>query len=248
MISKYRIDLNLDAGEMPEALADGSEEALYQIVSSVNIACGGHAGDESSMKRAVELALKYNLNIGAHPSFPDRQNFGREILQMSHDHLVESLAEQTEALRRIVRDFGAKLSHIKPHGSLYNLAARDLNTADAIIEAVRNLGEETLPIMALAGSPFINWIKQAGLGALEEAFADRRYEADGALRGRKYPDALIKDPHVAAAQALQIVSEGKVTAITGEIVKIHADSICVHGDSPHALPMAKAVRAVFEYK
>lgn len=245
MIFKNRIDLNLDAGEIPEALIDGSEEALYQIVSSVNIACGGHAGDESSMKIAVELAMKYNLNIGAHPSFPDRQNFGREMMKMSYDKLVDSLVSQTETLSRIGRDFGVKLSHLKPHGSLYNLAAQDFKTAEAIIEAVRSLGGEPLPVMGLAGSPFIDWIKQAGLPALEEAFADRHYEANGMLRSRKHPDAVIQDPDFAAQQALQIVSEGRVIAISGETVKIHADSLCVHGDSPNALLVARAVRNIF---
>ena len=244
MISKNRIDLNLDAGEMPAALIDGSEEALYQIVSSVNIACGGHAGDESSMKKAVELAMKYNLNIGAHPSFPDRQNFGREIMQMSHDQLVDSLVGQTETLRRVCSEFGAKLTHLKPHGSLYNLAAGNRQTAEAIIDAVRVLAGEPLPIMGLAGSPFIDRIKQAGFPALEEAFADRYYEANGTLRSRKHHDAVIKDPDLAAGQALQIVAEGRVTAITGDVVKIHADSLCVHGDSPNALLIAGAVRDV----
>lgn len=245
MISKNAIDLNLDAGEIPAALIDGSEEALYQIVSSVNIACGGHAGDEASMKKSVELAMKYNLNIGAHPSFPDRQNFGRTIMKMYHDELVESLVSQTESLRRICNDYGVKLSHLKPHGALYNLAAQDFRTAEAIIDAVRILGDKPLPIMGLAGSPFIDWIKQAGFSALEEAFADRRYEASGMLRSRQYDDAVIKDPDLAAVQALQIVTEGRVTAVTGEVLKIHADTLCVHGDSPNALLTAKAVRNIF---
>lgn len=244
MISKNIIDLNLDAGEIPAALIDGSEEALYQIVSSVNIACGGHAGDESSMKKAVELAMKYNLIIGAHPSFPDRQNFGREIMQMPHDQLVDSLVGQTETLRRICSDFGAKLAHLKPHGALYNLAAGNPQTSKAIIDAVRNFDGEQLPIMGLAGSPFIDWIKQAGFPALEEAFADRYYEANGTLRSRKHHDAVINDPELAAKQAHQIVFKGRVTAITGEVVKIHADTLCVHGDSPNALWIAGAVRKI----
>lgn len=244
MISKNKIDLNLDGGEIPAALIDGSEEALYQIVSSVNIACGGHAGDEASMKTAVELAIKYKLNIGAHPSFPDRENFGRKIIKIPHDELVESLVNQTENLRRICREFGAKLSHLKPHGALYNLAAQDFQSAQAIIAAVRILDGDPLPIMGLASSPFIDWIKQAGLPALEEAFADRRYEANGMLRSRQHHDAVIEDPDLAARQGYQIVFEGKVIAITGEVIKIHADSLCVHGDTPNALLIAKAVRAI----
>lgn len=243
MISKNKIDLNLDAGEIPEALINGSEEALYQLVTSVNIACGGHAGDESSMKKAVELAMKYNLNIGAHPSFPDRQNFGRTIMQMPHNQLVDSLVGQIESLRRVCGEFGVKLTHVKPHGALYNLSAQNLQTAEAIIEAVRAFAEP-LPIMALAGSPFIDTIKDAELTALEEAFADRRYEANATLRGRQHPDALIQDAEIAARQALQIVAEGKVTAVTGESIKIHADTLCVHGDTPNALLIAKSIRDI----
>jgi 5-oxoprolinase (ATP-hydrolysing) subunit A len=241
MILINNIDLNLDAGEIPLALDDGSEEALYQMVTSVNIACGGHAGDETSMKKAVELAMKYNLNIGAHPSFPDVQNFGRKIIQMPHNQLVASLVNQIETLQNICREFGEKLSHVKPHGALYNLAAQNFSAAQAVIDAVRILDDQLLPIIGLACSPFIDWIKQAGLPVLQEAFADRLYEADGTLRGRQHDDAVITDPMRAAQQAFQIVNEGKVIATNGEIVKIHADTLCVHGDSTNALMIAKSV-------
>ena len=160
--------------------------------------------------------------------------------------MVDSLVGQTETLRRICSEFGTKLTHLKPHGALYNLAAQDLQTAEAIIAAVRIFNGEPLPIMGLAGSPFIDWIKQAGFSALEEAFADRRYEANGMLRSRQHHDAVIQDPDLAARQAFQIVFERRVTAITGEVVKIHADSICVHGDSPKAMLMARAVRNIFK--
>lgn len=247
MISKKRIDLNLDAGEIPEALIDGSEEALYQIVTSVNIACGGHAGDESSMKKSVELALKYNLNIGAHPSFPDRQNFGREMMQMPPDQLVESLGNQIQSLQNVCREFGTKLTHLKPHGALYNLAAQNIQAAESIITAARISQAELLPIMGLAGSPFIGWIKKAGMSVLEEAFVDRLYEVDGTLRSRKYADALITDPQRAAQQARQIVFNKYVISVTGEKVKMHADTLCIHGDSSQALLIAQSVKNAVDY-
>lgn len=239
------IDLNLDAGESFEALNDGSEEKLYQIVTSVNIACGGHTGTETTMAKAVELASKYNLRIGAHPSFPDQENFGRQILKMPEQELTDSLISQIEDLKSIVQHQGLKLSHIKPHGALYNLAANDPSAARAVIQSVLAV-DKNLVVVGLAGSAFLNWCREAGLRAVAEAFSDRRYESDGTLRARKFSDALIEDSEWAAKQAVQIASHQPFAAVDGREILVQADTLCVHGDTPYALSHARAVRGALE--
>jgi len=245
MKRKFKIDLNLDAGESPEALADGSEEKLYQLVTSVNIACGGHAGDENTMAQALKLAQKYQLKIGAHPSFPDRENFGRKVLQIPQQQLIDSLAEQIENLKSVCRKLGCTLTHVKPHGALYNLAATDFSAAEATIKTVLQV-DSSLAVVGLAGSNFRTWCQQAGLKFISEAFVDRRYESDGRLRDRKYSDALIREPALAAQQALQIVNEGSITAVDGTRVPIQTETLCIHGDSPEALAIARAVHSILE--
>ena len=240
MNSKLAIDLNLDAGEVSTALFDGSEEKLYQYVSSVNIACGGHAGDERSMRQAVRLARKYQLTVGAHPSFPDRQGFGRRPVVMDSGELKATLVDQIRALQAVCISEGLVLTHVKPHGALYNVAAEQEEIAFSVLAAVREV-DPRLAIVGLANSNFIRLIRVHGLTALEEAFADRVYEANGTLRSRQHSDALIKDPQVAAAQALQIVKQLCVRSISGELVPINADTICIHGDSENALGIAQAV-------
>jgi len=230
MISAKDIDLNLDAGESPAALADESEAALFALVTSLNVACGGHAGDVSTMSRVVELAAERGLAIGAHPSFPDRKGFGRRPVSMAHTALVDSLCLQIESLSSVLKAAGLKLSHVKPHGALYNLAATDREYASAVIEAVRRI-DPALPIVGLAGSHFIKWCTKAGQTVVGEGFADRRYEPDGTLRSRQMADALIQDPLEASEQACRLAAEGFV------------QTICIHGDTPVALPMARAVRA-----
>jgi UPF0271 protein len=239
-MNPFKIDLNLDAGESPEALHDGSEEALYQWVTSVNIACGGHAGDAETMSQAVELAQKYHLAIGAHPSFPDRENFGRKILKISRDELIDSLTEQIESLKKVCQRHGVRLTHVKPHGALYNLAANDLQTSQAIITAVQRL-DSSLAVVGLAGSQFLNWSQEARVKSFAEAFPDRRYENSGSLRSRQFSDALIENSEQAAEQALQMVCNGTVKAVDGTILPIQAETLCVHGDSPNALATARAV-------
>jgi UPF0271 protein len=227
-MESVRIDLNLDAGESEEKLADGSETALYDLVSSLNVACGGHAGDESTMAQVADLAAARGLAVGAHPSFPDRKSFGRRPLNMPHAALVDSLCAQIEGLAAVLRRAGLRLSHIKPHGALYNLAAVDREYASAVIEAGRRV-DRALPVVGLAGSHFIKWCAKAEQAAIGEGFADRRYEADGTLRGRQHPDALITDPAEAGDQALQLALSGS------------AQTICVHGDTPGAPAIAAAV-------
>lgn len=225
------IDLNLDAGESQAALENGSEAALFDGVTSVNIACGGHAGTAVTMTKAVELGLERNLNIGAHPSYPDLAGFGRAAMKLSHEALVYSLCEQLENLAKICRAGGAALSHVKPHGALYNKAAHDRPTAEAIIEAVKRI-DSRLAVIGLAGSKFLEWCEAAGLRFVAEAFPDRRYEVDGRLRSRESADALITEPDEVGAQAARLVRNppgGRV------------ETLCIHGDSPTALMNVNAV-------
>lgn len=225
---KSEIDLNLDAGENAEALANGSEAALYDLVSSVNIACGGHAGDAQTMATAVTMAKSRGLAIGAHPSYPDRKNFGRQRMEIDSRQLTEALRKQISDLQAICSKNGVRLSHVKPHGALYNVAADDRESANAIFAAVRAI-DTNLAVVGLFGSPFIDWCRAAGLRAFGEAFVDRTYESNGRLRARSQPDALIEKPELAAAQALRLLESG-------------ADTLCIHGDSPNAQQIAAAVR------
>lgn len=227
------IDLNLDAGESVGALAEGREEKLYGVVSSVNIACGGHAGDAQTMARAVVLAKRHNLNIGAHPSFPDRDGFGRREMKIARQELIGSIVRQISDLRAVCAREEVSLTHVKPHGALYNLAATDPYWAGAVIEAVQKIGGP-LKITGLGGSRFLHWCREAGLGTLAEGFADRRYEDDGSLRARSKPGALINDPAACAAQALRLARQGEVR------------TICIHGDHKNAFAIASAVRGALE--
>ena len=240
--SAMKIDLNLDAGE---AAHDASEEALFGVVTSVNIACGGHTGDAQSMAKVVELARRYKLRIGAHPSFPDRKNFGRAPLELPHRELVASLTHQISDLQSVCRQHLVKLHHVKPHGALYNLAATDRGLAMAVIEAVKAV-DRTLTVIGLAGSLFLDWCEESDLNIASEAFVDRRYEPDGSLRARIFDDALIADPAAAARQAIQIVKEKSVTSIDGSKVDLTAQTLCVHGDSPVAFAIAQRVRKELE--
>lgn len=237
----YAIDLNLDAGELPEQLSSGAEARLYDLVTSVNIACGGHAGDENFMRTAVRLAKERNLAIGAHPSYPDRENFGRVKLEIDFDTLKKTLVEQIKAIQKICVEEKAQLTHVKPHGALYNVAAFDEEAARAVIEATLEV-DNRLSIMGLSGSKFAKWCAQNGVRFINEAFVDRRYESDGRLRARTFPDALIDDSLEVSRQALSLVKSGKVQAVTGELVEVRAETLCVHGDSPQALAKLQALR------
>ena len=239
------IDLNLDAGESAESLANGTEEALYRLVSSVNIACGGHAGDEQSMCEAIRLARKYDLSVGAHPSYPDRQGFGRKRIEIGHDALVSSLAGQIEALKKIAESEGVRLTHVKPHGALYNVAAGDESAALAIVEAVKKV-DATLIVVGLAGSSFLQISRATGLRAEGEAFVDRGYENDGTLRARSNPDALIEDPRKAAERAVALANGERIESVHGKMIAIPARTLCIHGDTPNCLPTAQAVRTALQ--
>lgn len=234
------IDLNCDMGELPDAVTDGTQEALMRYITSANIACGGHAGDAHTMRATIEQALRHNVAIGAHPGYEDRPNFGRTELQLSSEAIAESVYNQLVALDAIASPLGARTVHVKPHGALYNQAARHREVAHAIAEGVLRWRTDAV-LVGLAGSVMLEEFLVAGFAVAAEAFADRRYEKDGSLRSRKFPDALLTDRQQAAAQALQIATEGRVTAIDNTIIPMHAQTICIHGDTPGAAAIVAEV-------
>ena len=222
------IDLNCDLGE-----GAGNDAALMPIITSANIACGGHAGDQATMGATVKLAQANGVAIGAHPGFPDREHFGRRELVMSAEEVWATVMIQIMALRAF-----APLRHVKPHGALYNLAARDATVAGVIADAVLAVDKE-LVLFALAGSELVNAGRARGLRVAEEVFADRTYQADGSLTPRSRPEALIQDKDTVIAQVLRMIREGKVRSIDGVDVPVKADTVCLHGDGPNAVAFAQ---------
>jgi 5-oxoprolinase (ATP-hydrolysing) subunit A len=235
-----RIDLNCDMGEVPEHITGGTQEALMPSLTSVNIACGGHAGDAQTMKTTIEQALRWKLAVGAHPGYPDRANFGRLELSMPAEAIADSIFEQVQALAGIASLCGAQIVHVKPHGALYNQAVRNRTLAEAIAQGVAKWNRRVI-LVGLAGSPMLDVFREADFAVAAEAFADRRYEPDGTLRSRKFDDALIRDPAEAARQALSMVERGVVVASDGREVVLTAETICIHGDTPGAPAIAAAV-------
>jgi 5-oxoprolinase (ATP-hydrolysing) subunit A len=235
-----QIDLNCDMGELPEAIADGTQEALMPSFTSVNIACGGHAGDAQTMQTTVEQARRWKLAIGAHPGYPDRANFGRLELNLSPQEVADSVYQQVRTLAGIAEQCGVRLTHVKPHGALYNQAVHNRELANVIANGVARWRGDVV-LVGLAGSPMLAVFREAGFPTAAEAFADRRYEPDGTLRSRKHPDALIRDPAEAARQALNIVQRGSVDACNGMQVPLTAQTICIHGDTPGAPRIAATV-------
>lgn len=234
------IDLNCDLGE-----GAGHDADLMPLISSANIACGGHAGDAATMRTTVELAVRHGVAIGAHPSLDDRAHFGRRELPVSADEVRQLVLAQTRALQAVARECGARVGHVKPHGALYNLTARDPVLAQAVAEAVRACGDE-LVLFGLAGSGALVAGAACGLRVAHEVFADRTYQPDGALTPRAHAGALIEDATLAVAQALQLVRSGTVRAQNGTEVTLRADTICLHGDGAHAVEFARRIRAEFQ--
>jgi UPF0271 protein len=257
------IDLNCDMGELPEAIADGTQEALLRSITSANIACGGHAGDERTMRTTIEQAMRAGVAIGAHPGYPDRENFGRLELRIPSEAVADAIYEQVRALAEVAAKCGAKLVHVKPHGALYNQAVKNRELAKAIANGVaKAIDPKNMPkkptdchpersegsafranvvLVGLAGSPMLEVFREAGFAVAAEAFADRRYEPDGTLRSRKFDDALIRNPEEAAWQALGIAERGVVIASDGSEVPVDAQTICIHGDTPGSVQIAAAV-------
>jgi len=235
-----RIDLNCDMGELPQAIADGTQEALMPSFTSINVACGGHAGDAQTMQATIEQALRWKLAIGAHPGYPDRTNFGRVELNLSPEAVADSVYQQVRALAEIAERNGVSLTHVKPHGALYNQAVHNRELAKAIAKGVARWKTDIV-LVGLAGSPMLDVFRDTGFPVAAEAFADRRYEPDGTLRSRKHEDALIHNPAEAARQALSIVEQGFVLAYNRSEVAVSAQTICIHGDTPGAPQIAIAV-------
>ncbi len=227
------IDLNCDMGEVPEHIKDGTQESLMRSITSVNIACGGHAGDEKTIKTTIEQALRWSLTIGAHPGYPDRANFGRLEMDLPLSEIENTVFEQVSALAAIAAEFATSIVHVKPHGALYNQAVKNRDLARAIASGVARFSK-TVVLVGLAGSPMVDEFRAAGFRVAAEAFADRTYEPDGTLRSRKFEDALIRDPEKAGEQALRIAKEGL------------AQTICIHGDTPGAPKIAETVASMLQ--
>jgi UPF0271 protein len=240
-----RIDLNADVGESLGPWPMGDDEALIPLVTSVNVACGAHAGDPLTIERTVRLAAAHGLAVGAHPGYPDLVGFGRRDLDMTPAELEASIVYQVGAVAAFAADAGVPLHHVKPHGALYNAAARDSALADTVARAVARVSS-SLVLVGLAGSRLIAAGARAGLRTADEAFADRAYEADGSLRSRRLEGAVHADPAVVAAQAVSIARDGYVTCFEGARLAARADTICIHGDSPGAAAFARAIREALE--
>jgi len=240
------IDLNADVGESFGAWMMGNDGGLLPYLTSVNVACGFHGGDPLTMDRTVTAALERGLRVGAHPSFPDLRGFGRREMRVSPDEIETDVLYQAGALRAFVESRGGRLWHVKPHGALYNQAARDGDIARAIARGVRRLGGGVTLVGLATSEIFREAARAEGLGFAGEAFVDRSYEPDGSLTPRGIPDALIEIGKRAAAQAVAIATEGRVLARGGTSVPVSAATLCIHGDHLHAVEIARAVRAALE--
>jgi UPF0271 protein len=238
-----RVDLNGDLGERDTRATDA---ALMDILTSANVACGFHAGSPTVMRATVAMARDHRVAIGAHPSFDDREGFGRRAITASALEVEALVGYQVGALAGVAAQEGARLSHVKPHGALYNLAARDRALADAIARAVRAI-DSTLVLVGLSGSELVRAGQDAGLRTASEVFADRAYLGDGSLAPRDDPGAVMHDPADAAARAVAMVVDGTVIAVDGTRIAIDVETICVHGDTPGAVDIARAVRRALEH-
>lgn len=231
------IDFNCDLGE-----GTGNDEAIMPYISSASIACGFHAGDEDTMQRTVGLCLKNNVSIGAHPSYPDKENFGRTDMSLTGDEIFSIVSQQIQLLSSIVKSFGKKLQHVKPHGALYNMAAKDITIANAIVKAINHF-DDGLLFYGLPESEMEKAAEVAGIKFIGEVFADRTYQPDGTLTPRTLPNALIEEEAKAIEQVMQIVKNKTVTCVNGEMISLNADTICIHGDGKHAIQFAEALHS-----
>ena len=229
------IDINCDMGE-----GIGNDDAIMPFISSANIACGYHAGDEKTMRQTVDSAIKNKVAIGAHPSFFDRKNFGRTEINLPADEIYDLVLLQLRTIDQIINEKKGKLHHVKPHGALYNMSAKNSQVAQAIAQAVKDF-DEGLILFGLSGSVSIAVAKQAGLNTASEVFADRTYQDDGSLTSRSQPNALIDDEQQVLQQVLQMVKQKTVRALSGNNIPIIADTVCIHGDGKYAVQFARAL-------
>lgn len=235
------IDLNCDMGESYGAWQMGNDAAVLQFVSSANVACGFHGGDPSTMRQTVAAALARGVAVGAHPSLPDLVGFGRRPMQITPQEAYDMVVYQVGALAAVAAAQGARLHHVKAHGALYNMAAKDAALAQAICRAVRDV-DGSLVLYGLAGSQLVAAAQELGLRAAHEVFADRSYQDDGSLTPRSQPGAMIEDLDAAVAQVLGMVRDGMVRSVNGRAVPVRADTLCIHGDQPNALVFAQGLR------
>jgi len=240
-----RVDLNCDLGESFGAWRMGADDAVLPHITSASIACGFHAGDPGVMARTVAAALAHGVAVGAHPGLPDLVGFGRRSMDVSPGEVHDLVVYQVGALGAFAAAAGARLQHVKPHGALYNMAAARPELAESIAHAVRAVDSE-LALYALAGSASLAAAEAQGLRAVSEVFADRNYTADGALVSRRRPDALVADADEAVKRALRMVRDGVVRSVDGPDVAIRADTICIHGDGPHAAEFARRLRQALD--
>ncbi|MBM7647348.1 UPF0271 protein [Bacillus ectoiniformans] len=240
-----KVDINCDMGEGFGSYVIGQDEEIMPYITSANIACGFHAGDPDVMKKTVKLAVQHGISIGAHPGLPDLAGFGRRPMKVSADEVYSMVLYQMGALYAFVKAEGGKISHVKPHGALYNMAAKSKELSNAIASAVQDFDDQ-LVLFGLSGSELIKAGKAKGLRVAEEVFADRTYQADGNLTSRRDPHALLTSNKEAVDQVVRMVKEGKVRAVTGEDVSIAADTICIHGDGAHALEFAQFIKNELE--
>jgi UPF0271 protein len=234
------IDLNCDMGEGLD-----NDALLMPFISSANIACGYHAGDENIMQRTIDLCLQHNVAIGAHPGFADKANFGRTEIQLSFDEAYQLVADQINILQKIANNKGTKLHHIKPHGALYNMAAKDAALAHAIAKAISDIDPQLI-FFGLSGSHLISEAEKLGLQTASEVFADRTYLDDGSLTPRSHPNAMIENEEASVQQVLQMIKEKMVTSINHKKIPIKVETICLHGDGKDALQFAKTIYNVLQ--
>ena len=240
-----RIDLNCDMGESFGAYSMGDDIAILDFVNSANIACGFHAGDPQTIHKTVKAALGKGVSIGAHPGLPDLQGFGRRTMAISMSEAYDMVIYQIGAVAGFAQALGGRLAHVKAHGALYNMAAKDQRLANVIAKAVRDF-DSRLIMFGLAGSAMIEAAEDVGLRAANEVFADRTYQDDGSLTPRSQSNAMIEDEEQSVAQVKRMVTEGVVRSVDGSDVRLRADTLCIHGDQPNALAFARRIRTELE--
>ncbi len=235
------VDLNADVGE---GVGTAGDVELLDVVTSASVACGAHAGDDTTMRRTVEAAAQRGVVVGAHPSYPDREGFGRRAMELTPAQVTDEVVSQVTVLDTIARELGTRVRYVKPHGALYHRMADDESCARAVVKALIALGD--LALLAPAGSDAIDVARAMGVRVATEAFADRAYEPDGGLASRSLPGAVLDDADQVACRAVGIVVDHAVTAVDGSTLRLRASSICVHGDTPGATELARRVRAALE--
>jgi UPF0271 protein len=240
------IDLNCDMGESYGAWKMGADADVMPLISSANIACGFHGGDPATIRKTVRLAVDHGVAIGAHPSLPDLQGFGRRVMKITPQDMYDLVLYQAGAVEAFARAAGSRLHHVKCHGALYNMAANDEALSEAMARAARDLGGVML--YALSNSKMMATAKKLGVPVAGEVFADRGYSDDGTLAPRDRPGGMIEDPGEAVARALAMIEQGHVTSLSGRRVPVAADTLCLHGDQPGAVAFAKAIRTAFADK